>query len=197
MWWICTYKQTNKSKFILIEASADSPSMQEKWEPEPVKLIWDLWIEERQQSTDIIHAVHLKRDERKKKTFLNLFYDLGDVHTSFLSFFLWAGPLLESREWPLHESSRSWSRNTPGMWFHTLTKKKQAEPMSYTSCIGLILRSGPLIFSSLTSLWFRCSRVGLWWCSLCEAGWCGSLCCTWYKSKRAERVLAFRKQLIS
>ena len=41
--------------------SLDSPSMQEKWEPEPVKLIWDLRIEERQQAAYIIHAVHLKK----------------------------------------------------------------------------------------------------------------------------------------
>lgn len=37
--------------------------------------------------------------------------------------------------------------------------------------------------SLLTSLWFQCSRVGLWWYSLYEAGWYGSLCCTWYKPK--------------
>lgn len=39
--------------------------MQEKWEPEPVKLIWDLRVEERQQSTDIIHAVHLENDSEE------------------------------------------------------------------------------------------------------------------------------------
>lgn len=42
----------------------------------------------------------------------------------------------------------------------------------------------------LTSLWFRCSRVGLWWYSLCEAGWCGSLCCTWCISKNQSRFWA-------
>lgn len=38
------------------------PCVQEKWEPESVKLIWDLRVEERQESTDIIYAVHLRED---------------------------------------------------------------------------------------------------------------------------------------
>lgn len=46
--------------FLRSLRATDSPSVQEKREPEPVKLIWDLGVEERQQATDIIHAVHLK-----------------------------------------------------------------------------------------------------------------------------------------
>lgn len=46
--------------------ATDSPGMQEKWEPESVKLIWDLRVEERQQSTYIIHAVYLEKDTGKE-----------------------------------------------------------------------------------------------------------------------------------
>lgn len=42
-----------------MESPPNLPSMEEKWEPEPVKLIWDLRVEERKQSTYIIHAMHL------------------------------------------------------------------------------------------------------------------------------------------
>lgn len=40
--------------------------MQEEREPEPVELIWDLRVEERQQAADIIHAVHLRKDRHVK-----------------------------------------------------------------------------------------------------------------------------------
>lgn len=49
----------------MILTAPDSPSMQEKGEPEPVKLIRDLGVEERQQSTHIIHAVHLEKTEER------------------------------------------------------------------------------------------------------------------------------------
>lgn len=64
------HKQSVNSTIKLIPSPMwgyDSPSMQEKWEPEPVKLIWDLRVEERQQATDIIHAVHLEEDMTKSK----------------------------------------------------------------------------------------------------------------------------------
>lgn len=51
----------------MILTATDSPSMQEKWEPEPVKLIWDLRVEERQQSAYVIHAVHLEKAIGKEK----------------------------------------------------------------------------------------------------------------------------------
>lgn len=35
------------------------PGVQEKREPEAVELVRDFWIQEREESTDIIHAVHL------------------------------------------------------------------------------------------------------------------------------------------
>lgn len=55
-------RQENPGIFLKDYANmCDSPSMQEKRKPEPIKLIWNLWVEERQQSTDIIHAMHLKK----------------------------------------------------------------------------------------------------------------------------------------
>lgn len=65
-----TIKHIPSPKCLLLlpgKCCYDSPSMQEKWEPEPVKLIRDLRVEERQQATDIIHAVHLEEDIRKNK----------------------------------------------------------------------------------------------------------------------------------
>lgn len=131
----------------MIEAAADSPSMQEKWEPEPVKLIWDLRVEERQQSTDIIHAVHLKRDEGKIlfRLFLNLFCDLEDVHRSHCPFC--------SAKMSKDTERVPYLRAESGLFMkvavHEVTIlsgcdftpwQKQAEPTGYMSWIGLIHR---------------------------------------------------------
>lgn len=35
--------------------------MQEERQPQAIELIWDLWVEKRQQATHIIHAVHLMK----------------------------------------------------------------------------------------------------------------------------------------
>lgn len=33
--------------------------MQEERQPQAIELIWDLWVQKRQQATNIIHAMHL------------------------------------------------------------------------------------------------------------------------------------------
>lgn len=33
--------------------------MQKERQPQTIELIWDLWVEKRQQAAHIIHAVHL------------------------------------------------------------------------------------------------------------------------------------------
>lgn len=43
----------------MAEAGSHLPSVQEEREPQSVELVWDLWVEERQQATHIIHAVDL------------------------------------------------------------------------------------------------------------------------------------------
>lgn len=40
--------------------------MQEKRQPQAIELIWDFWVEKRQQATHIIHAVHLMKSMIKR-----------------------------------------------------------------------------------------------------------------------------------
>lgn len=49
-----------------------SPSMQEEREPEPIELVWDLGVQERQEATHIIHAMNLRAD--------NQFYPQSQLH---------------------------------------------------------------------------------------------------------------------
>jgi len=38
--------------------------MQEEREPEPIELVWDLWVQERQEATHVIHTMHLREDNQ-------------------------------------------------------------------------------------------------------------------------------------
>lgn len=40
-----------------------SPSMQEQGQPQAVELVRDLWVQEGQEPTDLIQAVHLQRQQ--------------------------------------------------------------------------------------------------------------------------------------
>lgn len=37
-----------------------APRVKEEGEPESGELVWDLWVEERQQTTHVVHAVNLQ-----------------------------------------------------------------------------------------------------------------------------------------
>jgi len=41
--------------------------MEEERQPEAGELVWDLRVEERQQTADVVHAGHLEKRERERE----------------------------------------------------------------------------------------------------------------------------------
>lgn len=52
--------QRHQLAALQLQEEADRPGMQEERQPEAGKLIWDLWVEERQQAADVVHTGHLE-----------------------------------------------------------------------------------------------------------------------------------------
>lgn len=42
--------------------------MKKERQPESGELVWDIWVEKRQQTTHIIHTSHLEEERERRKT---------------------------------------------------------------------------------------------------------------------------------
>lgn len=120
--------------------------MQEKGEPEPVELIRDLRVEERQQSTHIIHAVHLREDRAHSNKFLPSKSPKMSQKLAYLR--AESGLLVKVA---LHKV--------------TIFAGCDFTPERDKSCLFSVFSfldfHQPVLRLPLTSLWFRCSTAGL------------------------------------